>query len=906
MAQATAFNVSVVFRAETAEAKAGMAEIKRSLTSIGAATGQASGSLSQNVVALDREAAAAQRAAQQQDSYTAAVRRATEARNVAAAAPLQVVARTLPTNLTGMAEATGMAGTSSSLAIANTNLTKSFSAVGAEANAARLEGALYRQEMDAIRAQYNPLFAASMRYEQQLRDIAEAERLGAISAIEAAAARNRAAAALVPMANGVGRLGASASAAAAYTQNLTFQVNDIAMMMAAGQNPFMLMMQQGTAVTQVFGQMRASGMSIGTALRTSLMSMIRPANLVTMAVIGVGAAAAQYFMSAAEDAKTLDDAIDDLKVAGKDLSTAMIEANRSIFDLRGEFGDGAAAAREMNLALLELARIDALDKVTTAAESISAKFGGLIDQVDRYDEATRNAGGALRDDWLAMAQTSIRQIQNEFGLTIIQATQVAEALEKVGDSSNVEGVVSGFQQIAQVLASAKDESGNIPPELRATARAAAEAAIEALRLQGNTEEIERITKSLAGVDLGKPFRDANAAAATLAGTIASLNLSNIGKAAQLAALQAGGSQSSAEVAGKVAEKRAELDGALNSPDATTRSDAEAMLSSYEAGLSQDAALSDQISEIVKARTAASRASSGAAKSEASEAKKAAESINDLIASKRLELDIIRETDPVQKELLRYREQMSGATSKQKAELDQLIPAILAEGQAMQEIKSATEDMRSTMSSSFSGLVTGADDLGDALGRVLDKFADMAASSAFDILWDAGGGGKFFDGVFSWLIPGKADGGQVIGAGGPRDDNLLHWLSNGEFVVNAASTSQYLPLLEAINAGMSPRELMPALLGRVPALADGGRVGVISAARLPSISGTSASAGATTPSGTIVLQATINLAGARGDREIEQAAAAGMRSAIDQALDHYDRLILPQRVAEIGNDPRTIG
>lgn len=45
----------------------------------------------------------------------------------------------------------------------------------------------------------------------------------------------------------------------------------------------------------------------------------------------------------------------------------------------------------------------------------------------------------------------------------------------------------------------------------------------------------------------------------------------------------------------------------------------------------------------------------------------------------------------------------------------------------------------------------------------------------------------------------ADGGYVSGPGGPRDDRIPARLSNGEYVVNAASTSKYRPLLEAINA-----------------------------------------------------------------------------------------------------------
>jgi TP901 family phage tail tape measure protein len=45
----------------------------------------------------------------------------------------------------------------------------------------------------------------------------------------------------------------------------------------------------------------------------------------------------------------------------------------------------------------------------------------------------------------------------------------------------------------------------------------------------------------------------------------------------------------------------------------------------------------------------------------------------------------------------------------------------------------------------------------------------------------------------------AAGGMVRGLGGPRADLINAWLSNGEFVVNAAATSRHRQLLEAINA-----------------------------------------------------------------------------------------------------------
>ena len=49
-------------------------------------------------------------------------------------------------------------------------------------------------------------------------------------------------------------------------------------------------------------------------------------------------------------------------------------------------------------------------------------------------------------------------------------------------------------------------------------------------------------------------------------------------------------------------------------------------------------------------------------------------------------------------------------------------------------------------------------------------------------------------------PGFADGGLVTGPGSGTSDSIKARLSNGEFVVNAKSTEQFLPILQAINNG----------------------------------------------------------------------------------------------------------
>ncbi|HDR9101138.1 TPA: phage tail tape measure protein [Burkholderia vietnamiensis] len=64
--------------------------------------------------------------------------------------------------------------------------------------------------------------------------------------------------------------------------------------------------------------------------------------------------------------------------------------------------------------------------------------------------------------------------------------------------------------------------------------------------------------------------------------------------------------------------------------------------------------------------------------------------------------------------------------------------------------------------------------------------------------------------------GHADGGYITGPGSGTSDSIMARLSNGEFVVNAAATSKYRGLLEAIN-GKQP-------VAAAPRFATGGYVG----------------------------------------------------------------------------------
>ncbi|MFM2472374.1 phage tail tape measure C-terminal domain-containing protein [Burkholderia cenocepacia] len=103
------------------------------------------------------------------------------------------------------------------------------------------------------------------------------------------------------------------------------------------------------------------------------------------------------------------------------------------------------------------------------------------------------------------------------------------------------------------------------------------------------------------------------------------------------------------------------------------------------------------------------------------------------------------------------------------------------------------------------ITTGKLNMADLTAAILADFAKIAANQAFSSLLGlgmgalglgaSGGGAASFAGAFH-----LAEGGHVTGAGTSTSDSIPAMLSNGEFVVNAASTSRYRGLLESINRG----------------------------------------------------------------------------------------------------------
>ena len=136
-----------------------------------------------------------------------------------------------------------------------------------EARAARTaDVAAYGAELDRLRAKFDPLFAATKRYETALEEIAFAKRIGAIDAATAARAHEATTKALNEAAQQSAGLTVSAGQTACALRQLGVQSMQAVSSIAAGQSVMMTMLQHASvARAEAASIVQGLGLTIGTA-----------------------------------------------------------------------------------------------------------------------------------------------------------------------------------------------------------------------------------------------------------------------------------------------------------------------------------------------------------------------------------------------------------------------------------------------------------------------------------------------------------------------------------------------------------------------------------------------------------------------------------------------------------------
>lgn len=113
----------------------------------------------------------------------------------------------------------------------------------------------YGSEIQQLAAKYNPALNAVYQFQQRQLELNRAVMLGVLTQNQADSALDQYSASMRAAATSTVQFGKAQQQTGFHTANVFGQLNDIGVMMAAGQNPIQLALQQGTQLNQVWAGM---------------------------------------------------------------------------------------------------------------------------------------------------------------------------------------------------------------------------------------------------------------------------------------------------------------------------------------------------------------------------------------------------------------------------------------------------------------------------------------------------------------------------------------------------------------------------------------------------------------------------------------------------------------------------
>lgn len=291
----------------------------------------------------------------------------------------------------------------------NDRLTKSASQSASvfEADFKRMQSAV-----DRLRASYDPVFAASKRYEAAVEQLDEALRRGVITqgqyaTMTAKLGQNMLTAdgAAGMMAGQVGKVGSASTRLTSQIQNASYQVGDFAVQIASGTAASRALAQQLPQLLGGFGMFGA----------------------VAGAAAAIGGALVPMLFGAGEAAKSFKENLDAAEATlSKMKETAAMFSAEGLTALKEKYG-------EVNLELVnflelqaQIAKLDAMDATRDALAALKAELNG---------------------DWFGSGVK--KELEDLFGLTLVQANNLYATMRKISDARTFDEQLSAVIGLRQ-------------------------------------------------------------------------------------------------------------------------------------------------------------------------------------------------------------------------------------------------------------------------------------------------------------------------------------------------------------------------------------------------------------------------------------------------------------------------
>ena len=342
--------------------------------------------------------------------------------------------------------------------------------IGRGLKGAAASASAFDRRMDFLQKRFDPLYAASKRYESELRLLDEAQKRGAISSATYTRNLDRLNAELAGVDTGVAaatgqmsRFTGVASGMSAQTGNIAAQVQDIGVQLAGGQSPFLIALQQGTQLTGVFTQMGGGIRTVGPALAAAFSSLLNPLSLATIGVIAFGGAIFQWFTGSQEKAKSLEEAIGEVSTAVGDLQriTDLLDGT-DLTGIREQFGGLTEDVVQLLSLQRELALMDAMrgisDAISAARESMDGWITSGLDGIRAAFDTTYDRAREIQMlmDQVAAATTPQEALDRTIALRKV-VEEVGGPLNSLSDSAfdMLKALAEGESALRQVVVEAE-------------------------------------------------------------------------------------------------------------------------------------------------------------------------------------------------------------------------------------------------------------------------------------------------------------------------------------------------------------------------------------------------------------------------------------------------------------------
>lgn len=249
--------------------------------------------------------------------------------------------------------------------------------------------------------------------------------------------------------------------------NLTAQYNDIAVMMAAGQNPIQLALQQGTQINQVYGQLQAQGLPIMQSMIGALKNMVTPINLITIGTIAAAGAFVNWMMSGSNAAEVLEDSLKATKDAVAEYSKWTEIARREQLLLSASMTTGSQGAYQFAVSMREVNESMIRNGMTTVLRTFNDELKistGRITEVN----AAANFLGQNDFDW-----GNLRSIFDTGNLPVSDVVSMVQEMRiahQIATDPNptitLDQRIAAMERLTDLTAQLANADGQYDPESR--------------------------------------------------------------------------------------------------------------------------------------------------------------------------------------------------------------------------------------------------------------------------------------------------------------------------------------------------------------------------------------------------------------------------------------------------------